>query len=95
MGSPLAISQLYWRIYTNVIKPKQNQPETKDQQEVYPLTTKPIDSTSLSLQSVDDIEGSDRLSLGMFSVGYSIANDTLKEDFENSASLSLVNNPQT
>ena len=46
----------------------------------------------LSLQSIDDIKRCNSLSLGMFSVSDSITNDTLKEDFENTASLLLDNN---
>jgi hypothetical protein len=41
----------------------------------------------LSLECVDDVEGSDGLSLGVFSVGDGIANDTLKEGLENSTGL--------
>jgi hypothetical protein len=41
----------------------------------------------LSLQSVDDIEGCDSLSLGVFGVGDSITNNTFKEDFENTTGL--------
>ena len=40
----------------------------------------------LSLQSIDDIERCDSLSLGVFGVGDSITNDTFKEDFEDTSS---------
>ena len=36
----------------------------------------------MSLESIDDIEGSDSLPLGVFSVCDSITNDTLKEGLE-------------
>jgi len=41
----------------------------------------------LSLESVDDIESGDSLSLGVFGVGDSITDDVLKEDLENTSSL--------
>jgi hypothetical protein len=41
----------------------------------------------LSLERVDDVKGRDGLSLGVFSVGDSITNDTLKEGLEDSAGL--------
>jgi len=46
---------------------------------------------NLSLQSIDDIERCDSLSLCMFSVSYGITNDTLKEDFQNSTGLDVRN----
>lgn len=46
----------------------------------------------LSLQSIDDIKRCNSLSFGMFSVSDSVANDTLKEDFENTTSLLLDDN---
>ena len=51
------------------------------------LTSKSIEGTSLSLQGIDHIHGSDSLPLGMFSVGNSISDDILKENLENSTSL--------
>jgi hypothetical protein len=41
----------------------------------------------LSLQSIDNIHGSDSLPLGMFSVGDSITDDVLKEDLEDTSGL--------
>lgn len=41
----------------------------------------------MSLQSVDDIEGSDSLSLGVLSVGDSVTDDTLKEGLEDTTGL--------
>jgi hypothetical protein len=43
--------------------------------------------TALSLEGVDDVEGGDGLPLGVFSVGDGIADDTLEEGLENTASL--------
>ena len=51
------------------------------------LTTKSVQCSALSLQSVDDIHGSDSLSLCMFCVCDSIANDVLKENLENTSCL--------
>ena len=46
------------------------------------LASKSIEGTSLSLQSIDDVHGSDGLSLGVFCVGDGITDDVLKEHFE-------------
>ena len=43
--------------------------------------------TALSLQSVDDVKGSDSLSLGVLSVGDSVTDDTLKEGLEDTTCL--------
>ena len=51
------------------------------------LTTKAVQSAALSLQSVDDVHGSDGLSLGVLGVGDGIADDVLKEDLEDTAGL--------
>jgi hypothetical protein len=40
----------------------------------------------LSLQGINDVQRSDGLSLGMFSISDCITNDSLKEDFEDSSS---------
>ena len=47
------------------------------------LTTETIQSAALALQSVDDIERSDGLALGVLSVGDSITDDTLEEGLQN------------
>jgi hypothetical protein len=39
----------------------------------------------LAFEGIDDIERCDCLSLGMFSVGDGIADDALKEDFEDTS----------
>ena len=41
----------------------------------------------MSLESIDDVHGSDGPSLSVLGVGDSITDDVLQEDFENSASL--------
>ena len=43
--------------------------------------------TALALQSVDNVEGSDGLSLGVLSVGDGITDDTLEEGLENTTGL--------
>lgn len=47
------------------------------------LTTETVEGTALSLQSVDDIEGGDGLTLGVFGIGDGITNDTLEEGLQN------------
>ena len=44
------------------------------------LSTETVKSSALSLQSVDDIEGSNSLSLGVFGVGDRVSDDVLEED---------------
>ena len=51
------------------------------------LTTESVQSTSLSLQSIDDVHGCNGLSLSVFCVGNSISNNILEEHLENSTSL--------
>ena len=46
-----------------------------------------IESTSLSLESVDHVHGGDGLPLGVLSVGDGVPDDVLKEDLQHSASL--------
>ena len=48
------------------------------------LTSESVEGMSLALEGVDDVYGSDSLSLGMFGVGDSITDDILKEDLQNS-----------
>lgn len=43
--------------------------------------------TSLSLESIDNIERGDGLTLGMFGVCDSVANDTLEEGLQNTTGL--------
>jgi hypothetical protein len=51
------------------------------------LTTETVQGAALSLQSVDDVERSDSLALGVLSVCDSVANDTLKEGLQNTTGL--------
>jgi hypothetical protein len=51
------------------------------------LTTESVQGTSLTLQGIDDVHGSDGLALGVFRVGDGIADDVLKEDLEHAAGL--------
>ena len=51
------------------------------------LTSESVESTSLSLESVDDIHGSDGLPLGVLGVGDGISDDVLKEDLEDTTGL--------
>ena len=51
------------------------------------LTSESVEGTSLPLEGIDYIHGSDGLPLGVFSVGNGITDDVLKEDLEDSTSL--------
>ena len=51
------------------------------------LTAESVEGTSLTLQSVDDVHGSDGLSLGVLGVGDSVTDDILQEDLEDAAGL--------
>lgn len=51
------------------------------------LATETVQSAALSLESVDDIEGGDGLSLGVLSVGDGVSDDTLEEGLQDTASL--------
>merc|ERR1712141_338338 len=51
----------------------------------YFLTSESVESTSLSLQSIDDVHGSDGLPLGVFSVSDSITDDIFQEDLEDTS----------
>ena len=46
------------------------------------LTAESVEGTALALQSVDDVHGSDGLSLGVLGVGNGITDDVLEEDLE-------------
>ena len=54
------------------------------------LTSKSVQSTSLPLESIDNVHGGDSLSLGVLSVGHSITDDILKEHLQDTTGL-LVN----
>ena len=51
------------------------------------LTTETVEGTALALESVDDIEGGDRLALGVLGVGDGIADDALEEGLEDTTGL--------
>ena len=51
------------------------------------LTTETIESTALSLESIDDIQRSDGLALGVLSVGDGVTDNTLEEGLENTTGL--------
>ena len=57
------------------------------------LTAESVQGTSLSLQSVDDIHGSDCLPLGMLGVGDGITDDILEENLEDTTGL-FVDEPR-
>jgi hypothetical protein len=44
------------------------------------LSTETVEGSALSLQGVDDVEGSNSLSLGVFGVGDRVSDDVLEED---------------
>ncbi len=49
------------------------------------LTTETIESTALSFESIDNVEGGDGLALGVFSVGDGVTDNTLEEGLEDTA----------
>jgi len=51
------------------------------------LTSETVKGAALSLESVDDIERSDGLSLSVLSVGYCITDNTLEEGLQNTTGL--------
>ena len=51
------------------------------------LSAETVESSALSLESVNNVQRGDGLSLGVLSVGDSVTNDTLKEGLENTTSL--------
>ena len=51
------------------------------------LSTKSIESAALTLQGIDNVHGSDSLSLGVVSVSDRVANDALQKDAQNGAGL--------
>jgi len=51
------------------------------------LSAEAVQSTSLTLESVDDVHGCDRLALGVLSVRHSITDHVLQENFEDASSL--------
>lgn len=56
--------------------------EQKQHHNVSFLTSKTVESTALSLESIDDIHRNDGLSTSMFSVGDGVLDDGFEEDFE-------------
>lgn len=54
------------------------------------LTTETVEGAALSLQSIDNVEGGDRLALGVLSVRDSISDDAFEEGLEDTTGL-LVN----
>ena len=51
------------------------------------LSSESVEGSSLSLESVDNVHGSDGLSLGVLAVGDCVTDDVLEEDLENSTGL--------
>jgi hypothetical protein len=56
-----------------------------EQRRTQSLTSETVKSAALSLESIDNIERSDGLALGVFCVCNCIADDTLKEGLENAS----------
>ena len=54
---------------------------------VVDLSTESVESSALTLQSIDDIHGGDGLSLGVLAVGDCITDHVLKEDLEDTTGL--------
>jgi hypothetical protein len=59
------------------------------------LTTETVKSSALSLESIDDIEGSDSLALGMLGVCDSISDDALEESLEDTTGLFVYHSGDT
>lgn len=51
------------------------------------LSTETIESTTLTLEGVDNIEGGDGLALGVFCVGDGVTDDTLEEGLQDATGL--------
>lgn len=51
------------------------------------LTSKSVQGASLAFQGVDDIHGGDSLPLGVLGVSYSITDDILQENFQDTTGL--------
>jgi len=51
------------------------------------LTAETVEGSALSLQSIDDVHGSDGLALGMLGVSDGIADNVLEEDLEDTSRL--------
>ncbi len=51
------------------------------------LVAETVEGAALALQSIDHIEGSDRLAAGVLCVGHGILNNLLKEDLQNTSGL--------
>eukprot|EP00040_Diaphanoeca_grandis_P019882 m.105336 g.105336 ORF g.105336 m.105336 type:complete len:122 (+) comp27638_c0_seq3:1133-1498(+) len=51
------------------------------------LTSETVESTALTLERVDNVEGGDGLSLGVLGVGDGITDDVLEEDLEDTTGL--------
>jgi len=51
------------------------------------LSTETVEGSALSLESVDDVEGSDGLPLGVLGVSDRVADDVLEEDLEDTSGL--------
>ena len=49
------------------------------------LTTESVEGTSLAFQGIYDVHGGDGLPLGMLSVGNSVPDDVLEENFEDTS----------
>ena len=58
-----------------------------DDERARSLTTETVQSAALSLESIDDIERGDGLSLGVFCVGDCVTDDALEEGLEDTAGL--------
>jgi hypothetical protein len=51
------------------------------------LSTKAVESLALTLESIDDVHGSDSLTTSMLGVGDGITDNVLKEDLQDTTSL--------
>ena len=78
----------YWsELFIHLLAPKRAVGLSVDQGSQCILTPKTVQSTSLSFQSVYYVHGCNGLTLGVLGVGHGIADNVLKENFQNTACL--------
>jgi hypothetical protein len=59
------------------------------------LTTETIEGTALSLEGIDNVEGSNGLALSVFSIGNSVTDNALEEGLQNTTSLLVDHSTDT
>ena len=83
----------YWsELFIHLLAPKRAVGLSVDQGSRCILTPKTVQSTSLSFQSVYYVHGCNGLTLGVLGVGHGIADNVLKENFQNNNNTNNNNN---